>query len=696
MKIKIFNLCFVIIVSILIFSCSSSKNTENEGIESIKKDTIATIGDEVITLKEYEDFYIKNNGGYSAIKKATDESKKQFLDLLIKYRLKVKDAYKNNYNKDPEILSEISEYEKSLAVPYVIEKEVTEPNLKVWYERRKSNLKISAILIRTDWNSPKDTIEKYNLIKSFYDSLNAGKSFKYLAANYSELQNTKSDSGNLGYVTAGQTVPNFEEAIYSLKIGEYSKNPIKLRPGYIIPMVTDIEPRSGGRNFAHILFQYKQFTKEDSLNLEQKADSVYNELLKGANFEDMVKKFSDDLDSRDKGGIIGTFERDPNLEPKDFWNEVFKLKLGEYSKPIKTWFGIHIVKLVGIEPYPSFNEAKDKLKEEYQALKYNSDYQNFIASLKRKYNFTTNLDPLNEFYNKIDTNKAVYTKSWDSLITLDIRNKVLFSFANQNVIVDSVIEMINRMPEFRDVVLTPNQFKTTIDRLTENLLLQYKASLIHQEHPEFKKVMKEYVDGILLYKAEQEAVWKKLSLNDSAMRAYFEEHKDDFKFQRRVEISEIWVKSDSLSKEIHKMLTDTLDSKKAKGKKSKKIDKKLQRPTFEELAEKYTEREGYKEKKGLWKPLSEYDNVLATLAFELGVGGLSAPRPFEGGYSIIKVNRFIDPCNKTYEEALSELSSKFQEYETKRLEGLWLDSLKTIFPVKKFDEKLKEAFKNYK
>ncbi|MEJ5167228.1 MAG: MBL fold metallo-hydrolase, partial [Thermoanaerobaculia bacterium] len=47
---------------------------------------------------------------------------------------------------------------------------------------------ISAILIRTDWNSPKDTIEKYNLIKSFYDSLNAGKSFKYLAANYSELQ----------------------------------------------------------------------------------------------------------------------------------------------------------------------------------------------------------------------------------------------------------------------------------------------------------------------------------------------------------------------------------------------------------------------------------------------------------------------------------------------------------------------------
>ena len=154
------------------------------------------------------------------------------------------------------------------------------------------------------------------------------------------------------------------------------------------------------------------------------ADDIVNQLKGGAKFEDLVVKYSDDLDSKDKRGELGSFERDPNLEPKDFWNEVFSLKEGEISKPLTTWFGVHIVKSIGSDPYPSYVDMKNKLKEEYQGLKYNIDYQNFVSQQKSKMKFATNLDVLNEFYRSLDTTKNVSSRSWDSLVTKETEIKL--------------------------------------------------------------------------------------------------------------------------------------------------------------------------------------------------------------------------------------------------------------------------------
>ena len=118
--------------------------------------------------------------------------------------------------------------------------------------------------------------------------------------------------------------------------------------------------------------------------------------------------------------------------------------------------------------------------------------------------------------------------------------------------------------------MTPPQFKVTLDRITETLVMQQKAEQVPNEHPEFKKVMQEYIDGILLYKAEQESVWNKLSLDDAAMKAYYEANKNQYQFPKRAAISEIYVKSDSLIQSIYTQLTDSGSVKPVKGKKGKK------------------------------------------------------------------------------------------------------------------------------
>ena len=268
MKVKIF---LIMVISIVLMSCSSSNISKNDGQHA---DTLALVNKDIISLKQYEDFYLKNNVGVNP-KDISEESKKEFLELLIKYRLKINDSYKKGYDKDPVVQQEIKDYEKSLAIPFALDKEVVEPNIKSWYERRKENRKVYTIMLRADMNNPNDTLEKYNLINSLLDTLNQGVNFKNIAVRYTQIGTGQvADSGLLGYVTVGQTVRVFEDAIFSLKPGQYTKTPIKLETGYIIPMVEEIEPRTGGREFSHLLLQFKESTYEDSAKVINLANEL--------------------------------------------------------------------------------------------------------------------------------------------------------------------------------------------------------------------------------------------------------------------------------------------------------------------------------------------------------------------------------------------------------------------------------------
>jgi peptidyl-prolyl cis-trans isomerase SurA len=690
MKVKIFLFMLIAVVSIFLISCSSNNITKEE---NVKVDTLALVSSDVISLKQFEDFYLKNNGGTSALASVTEESKKEFLDLLIKYRLKINDAYSKGYDKDPLVVEEIKEYEKSLAIPYALDKEIIEPAVKVSYERRQHNLKVYAIMLHFNANIPEDTLKAYNLIHSLIDSLNRGANFKELAHRYSDIgTGSPADSGLLGYLSSGQTVMNFENAVYSLKPGEYTKKPVKLATGYIVPMVELIEPRSGGRLFSHLHLEFKNNTFEDSLQVFNLANELKQKLDEGANFEDLVKQYSDDENSKNNGGMLGVYERNPGVEDRmpDFWNAAFALKVGETSKPVTTFLGVHILKCVQITPFPSYEEYKQKLREEYtQSLRYNEDNKNYLNRLKTRYKFTTNFDAVNEFYRGIDSTKRVGSRTWDSLVTDQTRHKTLITLTDEKFSVDSIVGIINNSNEFSEYKFTPSRFQSTLDRIGERIVLEHDAKFVPSRYPEFKTTMREYIDGILLYKAEQEAVWNNLVIDDDALRTYYETRKEAFKFSDRAEISEIFVRSDSLAKEIYRQLTDTVAPPTKKGAKPKKIVP----PSFEEMAGKYTEREGYKEKKGYWGLLEETDNLLAMHAIEYQKENfITKPIVFEHGWSIVKVHKIHKPVQKSFEECGPELSTRYQEYETKRLESIWMEDMQAKFPVKTFPEKLKKAF----
>jgi peptidyl-prolyl cis-trans isomerase SurA len=687
----------ILITCLILASCSSTKEMDNGKISQIKKDTVALVGNDVISLKDYEDFYIKNNGGPESVSKATNDTKKQFLDLLIKYRMKVNEAYAQDYINSPDVVKEIEEYKRSLAIPYIIDHEVFEPNLKLWYDRRKSNLKISAILLRVNWNNPEDTLAKYQKALSIIDSLNKGAGFGLLAIHHSQLRGAAADSGNLGYITAGHTVKDFENAMFSLQIGQFTQKPVKLTPGYFIIKLLGSEPRTGGKRIAHIMFTFKNQTHDDSMSVIKKAEEVYQRLKNGEEFGKLAREFSEDEETKVKGGELGSFEREPYLNPKEFWEVALTLKSGELSAPVKTSFGIHIVKNLAIDPYPPYETAKEKLKDDYKSLKYDGDYQNFIAVQKAKLKHSYSLPVLNQFYSYLDTTKTTNSPNWDSLLTTDFKKNAIMTFGQIVITVDNVVEQFKNHPELKGISLNPDGIKKGIEKVTEIFTLQTRADRIDSDYPEFKNVMKEYIDGLLLFKAEQIAVWSKVIVNDSMLKIYFNNNRDQFTFPERVDVSEIFVPDDSTAQVIYKQLTEdpSLDKKAAKTKKGKKV-KPVVKPSFEELAEKYTTREGYKEKKGNWGLLPEGENLLTQKGMAMSIGEISAPFKFENGVSIIKIKAKDKSRQKEFNECGPELSSKFQEYETKRIENEWLDTLRSKFKVSVFENRINDAFKSEK
>lgn len=122
-------------------------------------------------------------------------------------------------------------------------------------------------------------------------------------------------------------------------------------------------------NASHILVTIKDGKKEEAL---KQANDFYNQLLSGANFDEMATRQSDDKSAKKNGGRLGWFSADQMV--KEFSDAAFALeKAGDISKPVESRFGYHLIKLQdkkqgGLRDYAEVrNGIIEMLKAEYLA-----------------------------------------------------------------------------------------------------------------------------------------------------------------------------------------------------------------------------------------------------------------------------------------------------------------------------------------
>ncbi len=641
---------------------------------------VLTIDNNKYHLSEFVYIYTKNNKNASFKKKDLNDYMKLFVD----YKLKVNEAKKLGYDTIPQLKSELAQYRKQLAQPYLIDKDKNEALVKEAYDRTKNEVRASHILVRVPKDaSPADTLKAYNKIMDLRKRVIDGKEdFNEIAKQYSEDPSAKTNKGDLGYFTALQMVYPFEDAAFKTKVGDVSL-PIRTQFGYHIIYVNDKRPARGQIETEHIMIvSNDEMSKEDQEKAKVKINEIYELLKKGENFEDLAKKYSDDKQSAVKGGLLPMFGAGSRQRMvPEFEEAAFALKNdGDYSEPIQTAYGWHIIKRVRLEPIPSY----DKMHKELQ-LKVERDVrsevskQSYINTLKKGYNFTENKALLNDL--KPLLNQNVFAGRWQKPNNLKNGNQTLFSFATVNVTLNDFVDYINK---------TQRRIKpTSMDAFVENKykefvngkVLEYEDSQLENKYPKFKTQMQEYEDGVLIFEIMQKQIWNKAAKDSAGLRNYYDTHKSEFMYPVRYKGTLYTCNDKSVAAEVYAMLKA--------GDKAEDIIKKINENS--ELNLKYKSStfnsKTTQEFIILKKKLFSKEKKKKYKTFNLGIN-----KPYKNGdsYYVMVVDEILQPEQRKYEDSKGLVTAAYQDVIQKQ----WLEELRKESDIK-IDKKVLYSAKKY-
>jgi peptidyl-prolyl cis-trans isomerase SurA len=645
---------FTAIVSFLFISCSP----ENSKI------VIAEFNNDKITMEEFEKAYSKNVGGLEAALKDSFDNFKNFAELYTNFKMKLDDAKVRGYQNDPALNEELLDYKKKVGSSYILEKYLVEPNIKDMYEKRKTEIRASHLMIRVD-STGEAAAAKYS--QSLLDSIKNGKSFEEMVSKYSQDQFSKPKGGDIFYFTAGQLPYEFEDACYKTPKDSVHPEVVKTRFGYHIIKVTDVKPRVPKIKASHILITYMNADGvPDTTAAELTMDSVIAEIKAGKDFGEVAKRFSDDTGTKDKGGDLGFFER--RMMVQEFDETAFSLEVGQVSDVVRTNFGLHIIKVTEKESYPTFEADRENLKNLLKRTRYNALYAELIDSYKKEFNYKINESAIQQMIGYNDSTVI----GGEMKGANEIGNNTVFSFADHIETVNSFYSRIKSDTEFSGKKFQADVLNKGVTKYSEQLLLEEKALSLDKTDTQFADLMKDYQNGIFIFKLQEEEVWNKVIVDSSKLHDFYQKNIQNYSWPDRVAYTEIYSKKDSVIKSYYNLLKNG--------------------ENFDVLAAN-TERTQVKDKKGQYALQEVGSTEFSKIVNNLNIGEYTEPVPTPGGFSILRLDFKAPARLKTFEEAKAEVSGAFQEYESKRLENEYLDSLKRKYsPIIYYDE-LRNAFK---
>ena len=529
----------LLVIAMLAFSASNC-NKANK--------TLVDIGSDKITLGEFEKQYLKTVGNIDTARNKSIDEKKQFLNLYINFRLKVKDARERGLLNNPDIQKDVEEYKRNFAPTYLVDKEIVAEKVEDLYEKRKDEVRASHILINLPENaSPQDSIMAYQRADSIITRLDKGEDFGVLAEQYSTDRTVKANKGDLYYFTAGMTVPEFEDAVYALKVGDISKKPVRTMFGLHIIKLTDRKPRIESVKISHILLQEKRDSLGnvvDSIGTYQKALEVYNKAKGGDSFESLVQQFSEDAGSKVQNGDLGNVERRRLAQPID--SAAFSMSVGDIAGPIRTPYGWHIVKKFGEKRVGSLEKEFETIKNEFKKSKaYKDEYAKYVETLKGKFSYKLVPEGMAFLKSKFDSVKTVADYNMDSLFSASDKETIIATYDGGQVKVVDLINHLNINRDFARMTLIDQTLMAMINSASESPLLNKKAKESNiEKDDEFIANITDYENGLLVFRVDQDELWSKVKVNDGDITTFYETNKAKY------------TKTDSTGQQVSKSLEE--------------------------------------------------------------------------------------------------------------------------------------------
>ena len=616
------------------------------------REVAMTIAGDPVYLQEFRAIYQKNNQD-SII---SEEDIEEYLDLFINFKLKVHEAEEMGLDTSKAFQQELEGYRSQLAQPYLRDSELSEQLLREAYERMKTEVKASHILIKLPNNpTPQDTMKAWNQLMEVKEKLDDGGDFEALARKFSEDGSARQNGGDLGYFTALQMVYPFENAAFQAEVGEVT-GPVRTRYGYHLVKVTDRREARGQIRVAHIMVKINKDDPKDAQESAQKRiDELYSRLQNGEDFAKLARKFSDDRSSASQGGELppfGTGRMVPEFEEAAFALE----EDGDISEPIRTSYGWHIIKRLEKIEMKDYEKMLPELKSKVQRdSRSQLTEESFINKLKKQYDYKEYQKNLSKVVQVVDTN--LYNRDWEGAPAKVDLDKKLFEIGDK---VYTQRDFVNHLAARHNSRTSRDKsiesiIRERFERYVDSELIKYEDARLEEKYPEFRMLVQEYHDGILLFDLTDKKVWSKAVKDTTGLKAYYDEHQEEYMWEKRLGVDIYTAANMKVAKSVRKMLK--------KGKNPDEIRDELNESNALNV----------RVESGLFEK-GEKD-VLAEVDWEEGVSKV-IPMP-ENQFKVVKVKEVREPEPKALSEIRGVVTADYQN----QLEKEWVDSLRDKYEV---------------
>jgi len=641
---------FFIIITSLLFGFQNLTAQSNDPV-------LFSVEGKPVSKSEFEYIYTKTNGDKADF---SEKSLQEYLDLYVKFKLKVQRAKDMKLDTIPQLQQELAGYRQQLANSYLVDKEVTDRLVREAYDRLQRDIDVSHImaLVRPD-ATPKDTLNAYQKVNTLLLAIQDGADFAAVAADKSDDKTAKENGGNLGYLTA--ILPDgfydFETAAYTMKPGEMKI--VKSAAGYHILKVNGSRPARGQVEAAHILIRKNPADK--GVAAKVRIDSIYQALTSGSkDFETLAQMLSQDNASAGKGGNIGFFGI--NRYERPFEDAAFGLDDGKYSTPIETKVGWHIIKKIKNKPAETFDVAKRKLQPRIQKdSRYEAAKTAMLQRIKVDGNFKERSADLEKYVsgltNEFKTHKWRPNKDNPQTVLFGLDGDANFTIADFEAFAQKNSRDRLRTGRSKNVKET---FDFIYNKFISESLLKYEERQLDKKYPEFKALMREYEEGILLFEATKILVWDKASQDSSGLEQYFATNRGKRKYMwnERAEVSFYSLKKEALPK-------------------LKKIKKCAKKRSPEKMLAKYN-----KDDNRILLHRTEVveqgkNKVVDSLKWKKKSISAVEVNKRDGSSNFLKIEKILPKSEKTLKEARGYVVADYQDH----LEREWVKELKKTYKV---------------
>ncbi len=624
-------------------------------------EVLISIGDQPVMRSEFERIYHKNNkvDGYE------QKSVEDYLDLFINFKLKVLEAKNQGYDTMRSFVTELAGYRDQLAKPYLQNRKVIESQIQEAYDHTINEVNASHIMAKLPADpGPADTLKAYTKIMNIRKRIMSGESFEKVAREESDDPSAKQNDGRLGWFSAFMMVYPFENAAYKTPVGEVSM-PVKSKYGYHIIKVNAVRPALGEIKLAHIMTRAAR--NEDPEKIAAAKDKIfqaYELLKKGTPFAEVALNYSEDIGTAKNGGQMRWLKS--GELPPDIEETVFALKdSNNYSVPMQSDYGWHIFLMQQRRPLASYEKMRIQLEERIRSDdRGKMAEQSKIAEIMKETGFVKYAENIDAVAQLMDS--SIYTGTWNTAPAGDLIEPV-FTIKGKEYIQKDLAAYINQAKRYRKELTFLQIARTKCDELINRELLAYENSLLEQKYPEFRYLMEEYHDGILLFNITDNLVWSKAVKDSAGLKAYFTQHQGEYLWNERADVSVYTLKDPAKLSHLKKLAPKRASKKWSSSEFIKMVCQTDSVPCLKITDGRY-----------------EQGDTVITGKFPWKKGSIAVS---DQGKKVVYVNAIVAPMPKSLAEIRGQATADYQNF----LDQQWITALRAKYPVTVNQEALKNV-----